>query len=130
MRPAGVVFATSANNLTHASHNVTFLVRGKQIGRVKADAGYVGQVLMNLVVNACDAIRGGGTIRITTAMVDLDEIGTPHRVAVENFDRKATALQGRERIGRVRIAGGSKPEDAARMPQRERRPASRVELAP
>src|SRR5262245_36275082 len=53
-----------------------------------------------------------------------------HRGAVENFDRKAPALQGRERIGRVRIAGGSQPENAAGMPQRERRFNSRVELAP
>jgi len=28
------------------------IVPGKQIGHVKADSGYVGQVLMNLVVNA------------------------------------------------------------------------------
>jgi len=50
---------------------ITMLEPG--LGKVKADPSQIDQVLINLVVNARDAMPGGGRITIETANVTVDE---------------------------------------------------------
>ena len=61
------------------------VIAGKSLGHVKADASQIQQVVMNLVINARDAMPTGGRLVIETANVEVDE----NYVATHNIEAKS-----------------------------------------
>ncbi len=54
------------------------VVLESSLGTVKADHGQIEQVIMNLAVNARDAMPAGGTLKIETSNTEFDELYVRH----------------------------------------------------
>lgn len=61
-----------ANRLIGEGIEIEFQ-EGRQLNLIQADPGQMEQVLMNLIVNARDAMPEGGLITLTTGMVNIDD---------------------------------------------------------
>ena len=59
---------------------------GESLGRMKADPGQIEQVIMNLTVNACDAMPTGGKLTIETRNVCVDEAFAKSRAPLRPGD--------------------------------------------
>ena len=80
-----------------------------ELGSIKADPGQLEQILLNLTINACDAMPHGGTLTIETAAVSLTQEYVRHKAGVQvrpgAYARISVSDTGhgmsRETLGRV-----------------------------
>ena len=79
---------TVVNNLNKmmtrviGEHIVLRIIPGESLGSIRADLAQIDQILMNLLVNAVDAMPKGGRIFIETTNTELDENYTKSRSSV------------------------------------------------
>jgi two-component system, cell cycle sensor histidine kinase and response regulator CckA len=59
------------------------IVQGKELGRVKADPGQIEQIIMNLALNARDAMPNGGRLTLETRNVELDHSYSDQQIQIE-----------------------------------------------
>jgi signal transduction histidine kinase/DNA-binding response OmpR family regulator len=66
------------------SENIDLIVElDPALGQVKADPGQIEQIIINLAVNACDAMPRGGKMTVKTTNVDLDEAYVERHIGLE-----------------------------------------------
>lgn len=108
MKPERIDLAEALADLTHLLNRLVGekidlrLSHDPALGPVRADRRQIEQAIMNLVVNARDAMPDGGLIRIETQVMALDGDQTRDRVSVP---------AGRYSVIRVRDEGVGIPTD-------------------
>ena len=92
----------------------------RDVGYVKADPGQLEQVIMNLVVNARDAMPDGGRLTIETSRLELDETAVRgHGEATPGTVRGPHRQRHRARAWtRPRARASSSPSSPPRSPAR------------
>jgi PAS domain S-box-containing protein len=89
------------------SEDVELVINAEAAGNVHADPGQIEQVLMNLVVNARDAMPRGGSITIETASVSLDASFAAEHIGVTPGPHVMLSVtdtgQGMDSVVRARI---------------------------
>jgi nitrogen-specific signal transduction histidine kinase/ActR/RegA family two-component response regulator len=59
------------------------IVPGRELGRIKADPGQIEQIIMNLALNARDAMPDGGRLTLQTENVELEQTYSSHQIRIE-----------------------------------------------
>lgn len=68
------------------------MVLADDLATIKGDPGQLEQILMNLLVNAQDAISSGGTIVIETSTTDLPRLSDQHQKAIPSVKSVLLAI--------------------------------------
>jgi PAS domain S-box-containing protein len=107
----GEVVPLLRNSLAHGQS--LRLVLGECVGRVMVDRTQLEQALLNLVLNARDAMRPDGTVTIATSEVVVPEGGSRPRPSGGSGSSRPALAAGRYALVSVEDTGAGMPSEVA-----------------